>query len=91
MPKAEVKSTTWKRVGVETQESEAHRVHAQKDLVADAWRFVAVRKGDGVHPCKMLGTFDTAPEARAACEADVYDFHWDDTDIGRRDKIKVKG
>ena len=80
MPKAEVRSTTWKRVGVETQEAEGHRVHAQKDLVSDAWRFVAVRKGDGINPCKPLDTHDTAAQARAQCEADVYEFHWGDPD-----------
>lgn len=67
----------WKRVATETQESKHHRVHAQRDLVDEAWRFIAVRRGDGIHPCKVLGSFEKASEARACCEADEYEFHWE--------------
>lgn len=93
MPSERVRTTPdqWKRIGPESQESRAHRVHAQKDLVADAWRFVAVRKGDGIHECKLLGTFDTAKEARAVCEADEYEFHWPEQSDARLVEVKALG
>ncbi len=77
MPSSKVKTTpdSWRRVATETQESKGHRVHAQKDI-EQGWVFVAVRKGDGIHPCKVLGQFEKASEARACCEADEYEFHW---------------
>jgi hypothetical protein len=78
MPSSKVKTTPeqWRRVGAETQESRYHRVQAQRDLVDEAWRFVAVRRGDGIRPCVVLGTHEKASEARAQCEADEYEFHW---------------
>jgi len=81
MPSQKRSSRNWRRVGTHTQEAEGHRVHAQMDLVDNAWKFVAVRKGDGIHQCKTLAQFDTAKEARAHCEADDHDFHWEPMDI----------
>ena len=93
MPKQIVRTTPdqWKRVGKETQESRYHRVHAQKDLADDAWRFVAVRRGDGVNGCTVLGQYETAAEARARCEADEYAFRWDAIDVAREKGFSVKG
>lgn len=90
MPQAEVRSKTWRRVGAETQEAEGHRVHAQKDI-EQGWVFVAVRKGDGIHPCKILGQHAKAADARAMCEADVYDFHWPEQTVELMDKIRGDG
>lgn len=86
MPSKAVRTTPeqWRRVGAETQESRGHRVQAQRDCVDDAWRFIAVRRGDGIHECKVLGSYETAQEARARCEADEYEFHWPEPADARR-------